>query len=789
MAPAPADGPVARYAARLRRGGTLPVALLATAGVAVVLALVESGTGPFGVARRGLEVLLILVALIGVAIQVVEHRPGRERAGWMAMGGALLAALVTTVMLVADPDEAVRVGDVSQLDGAALLVVPLVIVGLALFAAQLGDRRHAARIALDAVAVGVSTAIVTWSLVLQPFVDAGDLPGNSVGMTVAYLSVDMIALAAGGIALAHARPHMRGTVAWIVLGLVLLLASDLARGIALRSDGDAGTWVGDVCWAVSLVAVAMGAWRRTIDAGEQPRVEASRLVSAWLTMPYLFLMPVAAVLLVAALRDAIDRATVIGSAVLIGALGFRHVLALHENVALTRRLAASVRALEHRADHDDLTGLLNRRGLIDRIDRMGADLRQRRPAALLFVDVDRFKGINDTLGHAVGDAVLRAIGGRLQQSLGGDGVAARFAGDEFVLLFPGMAAEHDALRRAQLAVELVERPIALGDGGEVVVTASVGVALTDALEDAEAIVREADLAMFEAKQRGRARVQLFEESLRERSRDRLRIEQDLRRALVADDEVEVHLQPILGLRDRRLHGAEALVRWRHPELGMLSPGRFLSVAEESGLIVALGRRILAEACAAAAAVPGLIVSVNLSPRQIHDPGLVRMVAEQLDLHGLPPQRLCLEVVEDVLVDERTIGVLADLQQIGTRVAIDDFGLGASSLRQLRRIPGATVKVDRSFTERLDGPEGGDDAVMVRALVAVAEQLGLAVVGEGIEREGQVMALLDLGVPFGQGWHLGMPVRAAAFVTEHGGAPLVRRVAPPGPGDAEVTRTD
>jgi len=776
------DGDLAaRLSARLRRPTTLPATILATAIVAIGLASVGDGTGPSGVARRGLEVLLVLVAMVGVTLQVRARRPGRERAGWIAIGGALVAALVTTVTMIADPDEAIRVGTATELDGAALLVVPLVIVGLALFAAQIDDRRHATRLALDAVAVGVSTAIVAWCLVLRPFVDAGDLPGGSVGVTVAYLAADTIALAAGGFALARTRPHLRGTLGLILVGLVLLLTSDLARGIELRAGGDDATWIGDACWIGSLAAVALAAWRRAFDVGEQGAAEASRLVTAWLTMPYLFLMPVAAVLLVDAIRDAVDGPTVIGSAVLIGVLGFRHVLALHENVGLTRSLAASVRALEHRADHDDLTGLLNRRGLIDRIERMGTGLRRREPAALLFVDVDRFKSINDTLGHAVGDAVLRTIGGRLQ-ALDGHGVAARFAGDEFVLLFPGLGAEHDALRHARTAIELVERPIPLGDGGEVVVTASVGVAMSEALDDAEAIVREADLAMFEAKQRGRARVQVFEEHLRERSRDRLRIEQDLRRALDADDGLEVHLQPIVDLRSRALRGAEALIRWSHGELGMLSPGRFLPVAEESGLIVPLGRRILGEACAAAVAVPSLRVSVNLSPRQIHDPGLVRMVAEQLELHGLAPQRLCLEVVEDVLVDERTVGVLADLQALGTRVAIDDFGLGASSLRQLRRIPGAIVKIDRSFTERLDGPDGDDDAVMVRALVAVADQLGLAVVGEGIEREAQIDALLDLGVTLGQGWHLGMPERAAAFVTTHGGGPLVRRrAAPPDPG--------
>nr|WP_246852173.1 bifunctional diguanylate cyclase/phosphodiesterase [Patulibacter sp. SYSU D01012] len=495
-------------------------------------------------------------------------------------------------------------------------------------------------------------------------------------------------------------------------------------------------------------------------------------------MPYFFVIPVAAVLVSAAVRGDLEPEVVVGAAVIIALLGLRHVLTLSENVALTDRLTATVRGLEHRAAHDELTGLLNRTGLIRRLDGMRAQQEEGRlcSVGLVFIDVDRFKGVNDTLGHAAGDAVLRAVAERLRTVVAADGAdAARFAGDEFVLLLPGVGEPAGVLARAQDALDAIERPIPLDDGGEIVVTASAGVTIATRLDVGEAMVREADIAMFEAKSGGRARIEVFEEDLRQRSEVRMEVEQDLRRALAApDSQFEVHLQPLALLDEDRLWGAEALVRWRHPEKGMVLPGRFLPVAEESGMIVPLGDVILAEACAAAVAIPGLIVSVNLSPRQIHDSKLVATVRQTLETQGLAPARLCLEVTEDILVDDRTITVLENIQGLGVRVAIDDFGIGASSLRQLRRIPGAVVKIDRSFLENIDGERGGDDRVMVKALVSIAEQLELEIVAEGIERQSQLEIVRDLGVPIGQGWYLGAPQRAAAFVTERGGRPLVRR---------------
>ncbi|EHN08899.1 hypothetical protein PAI11_42700 [Patulibacter medicamentivorans] len=743
-------------------------------GLACLMAVLRpaaAGGSVANVTLRLAETGLVLLALWGALRRARRTPPGPERAGWISLGGAAVAALVTTTAVTVDPQMTARLGTPTVFDVPSLLVAPLAIVGVLLFARPPRDRSQAGRILLDGIAIGCATGLVGWYLVLRPFVDAGLEATPSRGLALAYLGCDATAMALGLLALLRARRSLRWTVAAAVIALTLLLVSDVGRGFQFLPGHAAPAALTEIGWALALAIFAIGAWIA-------PGAERSRGRGAprgwlwWLTLPYLFLMPVAGVLLVAAIRGDADVPMVAGSAVIIAVLGFRHVVALHENAGLTHRLATSVRELEHRAEHDELTGLLNRSGLIGSLDRLRHG--EGKPVALLFVDVDRFKGINDTLGHTVGDAVLRAIGERLRYSIGRDGLAARFAGDEFVLLLTDVGSPAEVLARAQDALDLVERPIPLSDGGEVVVTASAGVAINDRLGDGESMVREADLAMFEAKQGGRARIQLFEEGLRERSLDRVRIEQDLRRALYRRGEFEVHLQPLVDLESDRLWGAEALVRWRHPAQGMLLPGRFLSVAEESGLIVPLGYLVLSEACAAAAAIPGLVVSVNLSPRQIHDPGLVPTVADNLALHGLPAERLCLEVTEDVLVDDRTIGVLEDLRALGTRVAIDDFGVGASSLKQLRRIPGALVKIDRSFVSGLDSDEGHDDRVMVKALVTVAEQLGLEVVAEGIERPEQLAAVRELGASIGQGWLLGHPQRAAAFVTAAGSRPLVRR---------------
>jgi diguanylate cyclase (GGDEF)-like protein len=755
--------------------------------VASLLALVAvvattTGTdGPSGLVEsrvlRLAEALLAAVLVVGVLRRHRDAVRAGDRLAWLVVGGLCAMLGATLVAFAVDPSLGGRLYGPFPTNVGQMAMAPIAACGLLILGRPVRDRTQALRLVMDGAAIAISTMIVGWYVAVRPLRDAAlgaDLTATSA---MAYVVLDAVAFALSLLVLSRVAFPLRRTVALAVVGLALVLFSDVVRIVHYLPGPDGSSALSEIGWIGALSCFAVAAWlpRRPVRLD---REEAPDGWPWWLTMPYTFLIPVSIVLAVAARRGDADEPMILGAAAIIIVLGFRHVVAVRENEQLNGRLRRSVVEIARRAEHDELTGLLNRSGLVDRLGRLREEQAEGegRPLALLFIDVDRFKGINDTLGHAAGDAVLREIGARLHALVrDADGLAVRFAGDEFVLLFPGVGREAEALALAQDALDRVERPIALDDGGEVVVTASAGVAMSPRLLDGETVVREADLAMFEAKSDGRARVHLFEEDLRERSDERMRTEQEMRRALQDPPSAfEVHLQPLALLGEDRLWGAEALVRWRHPDHGMVLPGRFLAVAEESGMIVPLGEHVLAEACAAAVAVPGLVVTVNLSPRQIHDPGLLGMVREQLDLQGLAPGRLCLEVIEDVLVDDRTIAVLEDLQALGVRVAIDDFGIGASSLRQLRRIPGAVVKIDRSFTERLDGEGGGDDRVMLAALVTIAAQLDLEIIAEGIERESQLRIVRELGVPIGQGWYLGVPQRCAAFVTERGGRPLVRR---------------
>lgn len=766
------------------RPPALAIAAIALLALVAATITVNGGDGPSGVVEsrplRVAEALLGALVVLGVARRRHDATTPGERLAWLVLALLGAAGCGALVAFAVDPTLGARLYGPFPTNVLQMAIGPLAVGGLLVLGRPVRNRTQALRLVMDGAAIACSTIVLGWYVAVRPLRDAALGADLTASAAMAYLVLDAVAFALGLLVLSRATFPVRRSVAFAVVGLALLLFADVVRIVHYLPGPEGSSELSELGWIAGLACLAAAVWlprRPTPIVGPEPESEADRW-PWWLTMPYTFLIPVAAVLVVAARRGDADEPMVVGAAAIIIVLGFRHVFAVRENEELNGRLRRSVQQLAHRAEHDELTGLLNRRGLIDRLDRLREDSAAGagQPLALLFIDVDRFKGINDTLGHAVGDAVLHAIGGRLEAvALRRDGLAARFAGDEFVLLFPGLGDETAALVVAQDVLDEVERPVELADGGEVVVTASAGVAISPRLDDGETIVREADLAMFEAKSRGRARVELFEEDLRARSEERMGIEQEMRRALqTCSSSFEVHLQPLALLGEDRLWGAEALVRWRHPEQGMILPGRFLPVAEESGMIIPLGEHVLAEACAAAVAVPGLIVSVNLSPRQIHDPLLVQTVREQLELQGLPPGRLCLEVTEDVLVDARTIEVLEAIRALGVRVAIDDFGIGASSLRQLRRIPGAVVKIDRSFTERLDGAGGGDDRVMIQALVSIAEQLELEVVAEGIERQAQLEIVRDLGVTIGQGWHLGVPQRSAAFVTERGDRPLVRR---------------
>ena len=441
--------------------------------------------------------------------------------------------------------------------------------------------------------------------------------------------------------------------------------------------------------------------------------------------------------------------------------GQYRVLSICEDITEARRARAQ---LAHRADHDPLTGLPNRERLRRRLRGLLEDVRAGvcDGVGLLFLDLDRFKVINDSLGHAAGDRLLREVAARLQRSTPPNDLLARLGGDEFALV----TRDHrDAAALAQRLVTVLEAPFSL-DGREVTVGASIGVTVLAALDqahrdlaDEDALLREADTAMYAAKRTGEGPVVVFEDTLRRRAVARLEDEQGLRRALQRD-ELVVHYQPIVRSGDRRLSGFEALVRWQHPERGLLGPGAFLPTAEETGLVVPLGQHVLRAACAALAAwrrtgAAGRM-SVNVSAQHLAAGTLGADVAQALEGSGLQPQDLVLEITEQALVvsHEKAAAVLAELRERGCQVALDDFGTGYSSLAYLRRLPVDVLKIDRTFVT--GAATESNDGRLLSAITALGSSLGLRTVVEGIETEGELQAARAAGATHVQGYLLGRP---------------------------------
>jgi diguanylate cyclase (GGDEF)-like protein/PAS domain S-box-containing protein len=435
---------------------------------------------------------------------------------------------------------------------------------------------------------------------------------------------------------------------------------------------------------------------------------------------------------------------------------------------ITERKQAEA-ALEHQALHDSLTGLPNRLLFLDRLDHAMARAERDKEAApaVMFLDLDRFKLVNDGLGHDAGDELLAAVASRLRDSLRPGDTVARFGGDEFVLLFESVADSDRAEELATRVLACFEHPYDV-DGEKLLVSASVGVALYDPAHTAAELVRDADAAMYRAKAQGRGRMQMFDAATREHELVRVHTENALRGAL-EHDELRVFYQPIFELRDLRPVGVEALVRWQHPTRGLLPPGEFIGVAEDSGLIVALGAWVLAEACRQVVewnrGLPDgetIGLSVNLSARQLAEPGLVETVRSTLQTAGLDPTSVdvWLEVTETLVVrdPETAAARLSELRALGVRLAVDDFGTGYSSLSYLRRFPVSALKVDRAFVAGL-GQSDEDEAIVI-AMVRLAHALGIEVVAEGVETDLQLRRLQDIGCDYAQGYLLQVPLPAS-----------------------------
>ncbi|MEY9927603.1 diguanylate cyclase (GGDEF)-like protein/PAS domain S-box-containing protein [Catenulispora sp. GP43] len=441
------------------------------------------------------------------------------------------------------------------------------------------------------------------------------------------------------------------------------------------------------------------------------------------------------------------------------------VIALHEDVTERRRATDQLR---HQATHDALTGLPNRVRLLDAVEELLRSAGPEDRLGLCFLDLDGFKGVNDTLGHQAGDELLTEIAHRLSAATDPRRhVVARMGGDEFVILFRRTQGPQSVFPVIENVLDAVRQPVLL-DGHSVTVTASAGLVERPAAgAEATELLRAADITLYWAKSAGKADFALFDEDRNAREVHRYALAQALPAALESG-EMFLDYQPIVDLSGGRPPAVEALVRWRHPERGLLKPEEFIPVAEETGAIVELGRWVLDRAVHDAASWPdGPAVAVNVAVRQVHDYNLVREVAAALEASGLPPRRLCLEITETALMDTEDAGLpgpgpaaLRTLADMGIGIAVDDFGTGYSNLARLRDLPATSLKIDASFVADLGSQAGGFAESVITSLVALAHAAGMTVTAEGIETGDQARRLTALGVDFGQGFYYSRPVPAA-----------------------------
>jgi diguanylate cyclase len=690
-----------------------------------------------------------------------RHHGAEPLSTWLLFGTASVACVVGAVVrpwAAAQTGPAVLLADAFTIPGYLLMIGGL----LKLLRARGGLQRHAL---IDGLIICLGAGLASALLLAMPAAAIRGRPAVVSALAGLYplFDVVLVLLMAG---LAFTTVVRRPSYVFLLVAMCLLLTGDLAYAVIGAQGRLTGSWLLDLPFLLCYTMIGAGALHPSVvELGQATPGP----VQAWSWRRLLLIGPALAapflLMTVAAERSLPVR-------VLLAAGGAATVaLLLVRAVSAVKDYAAGQLRFKHQATHDPLTGLPNRTMLVAEVDRMLDDRPpEAAPLWVCFLDLDGFKLVNDSWGHEAGDHLIVEVARRLQEAVPPGAIVARVGGDEFLVVHAGT--RHEAIELVERVLKCIGTPLQVG-GAEAVISGSVGIAGSAAGVVAEratarSLMRDADTAMYQAKSEGRGRWAIFDASMHERVRERVEIESALHQAMT-QGQLYLAYQPIVDLTTGRLLGAEALIRWDHPTRGSIPPVAFIPIAEDVGLISAIGRWVIQEALDQLAAwratrtvADDFWISINVSPRQLRDPGLPATLADLLDQRGMSAGVVVLEITESVMVDVSgaTERVLFELRALGVKIVVDDFGTGFSALGYLRRHPITGVKIDREFVTGLGAST--EDEEIVRAVTAMSVALGLTVVAEGVEDPVQREVLAGLGVPLGQGTLWGAAMRPVEF---------------------------